>query len=81
MTHPPFGHRMSASRDLAPLYRALGKVVPNGWRLAMMAADRRMALRAAPDLRTMFLTDAGGLKVRALCAARSAAGPDADRGW
>ncbi len=67
VTHPPFGHRMSASRDLTPLYHALGRVVPAGWRLGLMAADRRLGLKASPDLRTMFLTDAGGIKVRALC--------------
>jgi len=67
VTHPPFGRRMSASRDLGPLYRALGAVVPEGWRLALMAADRKLGLRANPRLRTAFLTDAGGIKVRALC--------------
>lgn len=68
VTHPPFGKRVSKDRDLVPLYRALRAVVPPGWRLALLTADRRTGMRAGADLKTVFLTDAGGLKVRALVA-------------
>lgn len=66
VTHPPFGRRLDADRDLGPLYRALGAAVPEGWSLAILTADRRLGMRAGAALRTAFLTDAGGLKVRAL---------------
>ena len=66
VTHPPFGLRMGGKRDLAPLYRALGAMVPDGWRFALLSADRKLGLRSGRDLRTAFLTDAGGVKVRAL---------------
>ncbi|MBX3270686.1 MAG: RNA methyltransferase [Sandaracinaceae bacterium] len=66
VTHPPFGKRLGAGEDLAPLYRALGACAPRGWALAILTADRRLGMRAGQDLATAFLTDAGGLKVRAL---------------
>jgi len=68
VTHPPFGKRVSRNRDLEPLYRALGALVPTGWRLALLTADRKVGMRAGSTLKTAFLTDAGGLKVRALVA-------------
>src|SRR5690606_22269279 len=68
VTDPPHGRRLDTG-DLTPLYRALGRRVaelPAAWRVALYAADRRLALRVDSDLKTAFLTDAGGLKLRAL---------------
>lgn len=67
VTHPPFGKRLE-SGDLTPLYRALGRraaELPDA-RVALMVANRRLAMLVDGRLRTAFLTDAGGLKVRAL---------------
>ena len=75
VTHPPFGRRLGRGTDLAPLYRALGHLLrrlPSGWCVAMLARDRRLALRSGLPLQTAFLTDHGGLKVRALVAAAPA---------
>ncbi|MCB9594527.1 MAG: class I SAM-dependent RNA methyltransferase [Sandaracinaceae bacterium] len=66
VTHPPFGKRMGEGEDLTPLYRAIRAAVPAGWALAVMSEDRRLGMKAGDQLKTAFLTDAGGLKVRAL---------------
>lgn len=69
VTNPPYGERLSAHKELAPLYRALGRrarELPAGSILALMTSDRRVALRASSKLRTAFLTRSGGLRVRAL---------------
>lgn len=71
VTNPPFGHRIGDHR-LPELYQSLGALLrrlPGGWRVAILAADRRLALRTGLPLRTAFLTGHGGLKVRALVAA------------
>lgn len=67
VTNPPYGHRLSRDRDLAPLYRALGRRVaalPPGWRLAIACRDRRLARAVAPDLRAALAVLAGGLRIR-----------------
>ncbi len=69
VANPPHGHRLGDRDSLAPLYRALGRRVrelPPGWRLAVIAADRRLGLLASEKLKTLFLTDSGGIKVRGL---------------
>ena len=69
VANPPFGRRVGARGDLVPLYQTLGRrfrELPDGWRLALLATDRRLALRTGVTLRTAFLTRHGGLGVRAL---------------
>jgi putative N6-adenine-specific DNA methylase len=68
VTNPPFGRRVGGA-DLGPLYQSLGQrldTLPPGWRVALLAADRRLALRTGQRLGTAFLTTHGGLRVRAL---------------
>ncbi len=70
VTNPPFGRRVGGD-DLAPLYQTLGArllALPSDWHIALLTADRRLALRTGLDLHTAFLTNHGGLRVRALCA-------------
>jgi putative N6-adenine-specific DNA methylase len=72
VTNPPFGRRVGDAQRLRNLYQALGHAVrrlPPEWRIALCAADRRLALRTGLPLRSAFLTTHGGIRVRALCAA------------
>lgn len=67
VTNPPYGRRLSASRDLRPLYRALGRRVdelPAGWRVALACTDPKLGSLAAPGAETALTTRAGGLRVR-----------------
>lgn len=69
VTNPPFGKRVGANKDLLPLYQTFGQRVqalPHGWRCAILAADRRLALRTGLPLKSAFLTSHGGLKVNAM---------------
>lgn len=75
VTNPPYGRRLGGETDLAPLYRSLGRyaaALPDTWKLALMCTDRRLGLRVDSGLSTAFVTDAGGIKVRALCRAAPA---------
>ena len=67
--NPPFGQRIGTAETLGPLWQGLGhrlRALGPGWRLAVLAADRRAALRTGLPLRTAFLSNHGGLRVRAL---------------
>lgn len=67
VTHPPFGRRLSRDRDLAPLYRALGRRVaelPRGWSVGLACRDSRLACEVARDLRPASSAVAGGLRIR-----------------
>ena len=69
VTNPPFGKRVGANKDLLPLYQTLGQrlvALPLGWRCAILAAERRLALRTGLPLKSAFLTSHGGLKVNAM---------------
>jgi putative N6-adenine-specific DNA methylase len=70
VTNPPWGERLGESgAGLDRLHAALGALVRRlgpGARLAVIAHDARLARSVGLPLRTAFLTDAGGLKVRAL---------------
>lgn len=70
VTNPPFGRRVGGDADrLAPLYQALGARVRElgpGWRCAVLAADRRLALRTGLRLSSAFLASHGGLRVNAM---------------
>jgi len=69
VTNPPYGHRLGDADSLRSLYQSLGKLVrelPDSWRFALLAMDRRLALKTGLKLKTAFLADNGGLKVRAM---------------
>jgi putative N6-adenine-specific DNA methylase len=69
VTNPPHGRRIGGGKSLTPLYRRLGQVVnglPADWRVAILASDRRLALRTGLPLSTALLTEQGGTKVRVL---------------
>lgn len=69
VTNPPYGHRLGESESLRSLYQSLGKLVrslPDSWHFALLAMDRRLALKTGLPLKTAFLADNGGLKVRAM---------------
>lgn len=69
VANPPYGHRLGDAHALAPLYRALGRrarALPAGWRVAVLTSERRLGMLVSPHLRTAFVTDSGGLRVRAL---------------
>ncbi len=68
VSNPPFGKRVGDAR-LVNLWQSIGAVLgrlPEGWRLALLSADRRLALRTGLPLKTAFLTRHGGLGVRAM---------------
>ncbi|HLU39115.1 MAG TPA: class I SAM-dependent RNA methyltransferase, partial [Planctomycetota bacterium] len=69
VSDPPHGKRLGDPRALVKLYRALGAWLagaPADCAIALVAADRRLALRTGLPLKTAFLTPHGGRKVRAL---------------
>jgi putative N6-adenine-specific DNA methylase len=69
VTNPPFGVRVPKANDLLPLYQTLGHRaarLPEGWRLAILAHDVRLARRTGLPLRAAFTTRHGGLAVTAL---------------
>ena len=69
VTNPPYGHRLGDTESLRALYQSLGKLVktlPDRWCFALLAMDRRLALKTGLELKTAFLADNGGLKVRAM---------------
>ena len=69
VTNPPYGKRLGKVDELVTLYQVLGKTVdalPKTSHIAIAASDRRLALRSGLDLKTKFLADSGGLKVRGL---------------
>ena len=68
VTNPPWGGRVSADRDLYPLYRSLGDLrrrAESGSSLTLVTSRRDLAYQTAVPLRSAFLTDAGGTKVNA----------------
>lgn len=69
LTNPPFGHRIRGG-DLRPLFQTLGqrsaRLGPD-WRVAMLAADVRLARRTGLVLRAAFTTRHGGKVVTGLC--------------
>ncbi|MFL5409417.1 MAG: class I SAM-dependent RNA methyltransferase [Myxococcales bacterium] len=69
VTNPPYGVRVSA--DLIRLYSELGDLVRrSGYRLAVLAADRRTAAASKLRLETAFRTQNGGIGVELLIATR-----------
>lgn len=69
VTNPPHGRRLGRPDELLHFYQALGHriaALPPAWRVGLLVADRRLALRTGLGLETAFLADSGGMKVRAL---------------
>lgn len=69
VSNPPYGVRLSAHRELRPLYQAIKerfRALPDGWRLGVVLADPRLAPMISPRLRPRVRTNHGGLSV-ALC--------------
>ena len=67
VSDPPYGGRTKSSKSLLPLYQRLGAVVRElspSWHVALVAANRRLALATGLGLHSLLLTDRGGLKVR-----------------
>ena len=82
VSNPPYGHRVGVAGKLTPLWQSLGhaaRQLPPTWSVAVCTNDRRLALRAGLPWRTAFLTQHGGLKVRALRAAAGAQSEHSNR--
>ena len=75
VTNPPYGHRLGEGEDLRPLYDALGRraqELPPTWTAALYCTEQNLGHRVSRGLRTAFVADAGGLKIRALTSHRPA---------
>lgn len=69
VTNPPYGLRVGEQAALRDLYAALGNLARNrlhGWRLLMLAADRRLAGQLGLPLATVLETRNGGVAVELL---------------
>lgn len=67
IVNPPYGERLAASRDLAPLYRALGHSLLSrfaGWRAGIVTSERDLAYATGlPFLPNDAPVPHGGLRV------------------
>jgi putative N6-adenine-specific DNA methylase len=67
IVNPPYGERLAASRDLVPLYRALGHSLLSrfaGWRVGLVTAERELAYATGlPFLPNGKPVPHGGLRV------------------
>lgn len=70
VANPPYGGRASAGRDLRDLYARFGDVARGlpGWRVALLAADRRLAGHARLAGREVLRTSNGGRPVALMVA-------------
>lgn len=69
--NPPYGVRVGDPKTLRNLYARFGNVLRQrcaGWRVAMYVSDLRLARQTGLELRELFRTTNGGLKVTALVA-------------
>jgi putative N6-adenine-specific DNA methylase len=67
VTNPPYGERISESKDLRALYATLGRVVRERrphWRIALVSADRMLEGQVSPDMHEVLRTSNGGIPVR-----------------
>lgn len=65
--NPPYGHRIGHAAKLRDLYAALGQLrqtAPPGYRLALVTSNAALAQATGVPLRSVLMTDLGGLKVR-----------------
>lgn len=69
VTNPPYGRRVGDAGSLRSLYQTLGarfRSLPDGWRLALLAADERLGRSVGVPLETGFVIRHGGVRVRAM---------------
>jgi putative N6-adenine-specific DNA methylase len=67
VTNPPYGVRVGESAPLRDLYARLGHLLRarlDGWRLALLSADRRLESQLRLPLEERFSTTNGGIPVR-----------------
>jgi putative N6-adenine-specific DNA methylase len=67
VTNPPYGRRLSATKDLRNLYARFGDVLRercSGWRVAILSDDVDLLRRTRLDLDTSLAFSNGGIKVR-----------------
>jgi len=67
VTNPPYGIRVQGGEDLRNLYASLGAVLRRGfggWRVAMMAADRRLVGATGLRFTEALSASNGGIAVR-----------------
>lgn len=67
--NPPYGVRVGEAKSLRNLYAALGTMMREalpGWKLAMLSASEELERQVGRDLREMFSTSNGGIRVRGL---------------
>jgi putative N6-adenine-specific DNA methylase len=67
VTNPPYGIRVSPSKDLRNLYAQIGNVLRGscpGWRVAILCNDLRLLGQTRISLDTSFSTVNGGVNVR-----------------
>jgi putative N6-adenine-specific DNA methylase len=76
IANPPYGHRVggTGTGDLRDLYATLGRRASDAdARLVLLAADRRLADATGLELEELFQVDNGGIPVRCLATASTAA--------
>jgi putative N6-adenine-specific DNA methylase len=67
IANPPYGLRVSPTKDLRNLYAQLGNVLRRrcpGWQAAILSSDPRLLAQTGLQLETVFTTLNGGVSVR-----------------
>lgn len=67
ITNPPYGERLSASKDVRNLYAQLGNIARakfHGWELAMLSPNKVLESQTQVDFEERFKTTNGGIPVR-----------------
>lgn len=67
ITNPPYGERVSASKDVRNLYAQLGNIARakfDGWELGMLSPSKVLEAQAQVDFEERFKTTNGGIPVR-----------------
>ena len=65
--NPPYGERISASKDIRNLYAQLGNIARakfTGWELAMLSSHKALEAQTQVDFEESFKTSNGGIPVR-----------------
>ena len=78
VTDPPHGRRLGDVAALGSLYRSLGvwlQTASSACGIAILSGDRRLTLRTGLPLKTAFLANHGGARVRALVRPVAGAAP------
>jgi len=64
--NPPHGRRIGDPKALRDLYSKLGRMIPAGWTLALVASDLRLARHTGRPLETAFSVEHGGARIHIL---------------